>query len=221
MPQDWWQKPRGVTALLLDFDGTLADSLGVMEDVYREFLLAVGRTPCKAEFNSLNGPPLSEVVRRLKSAHGLPHADDELLAQYERLLDAIYQGVRPSTGAQDLLTHARTLGCRTAVVTSNSRKRVANWLDTQELFQYIDELVTSEDVTAGKPDPAPYLLALQRTSTKPADAIAVEDSFQGAEAALKAGVRTFLLRRTEIGSPCPDGVIVITGLSDVCAHLTR
>src|SRR5688572_8005467 len=60
-----------VPALLLDFDGTLADSLGVMRSVYDQFLLSHDKEPSDAEFESLNGPPLFEVVRRLKCTHGL------------------------------------------------------------------------------------------------------------------------------------------------------
>ena len=48
-------------ALMLDLDGTLADSLGAMRGVYDRFLDVFGVAGNDAEFARLNGPPLPVV----------------------------------------------------------------------------------------------------------------------------------------------------------------
>lgn len=180
-------------ALLLDFDGTLADSMGVARRVYDDFLLAHRRAPTDVEFEDLNGPPLTEVIRRLKMTHQIPNDEHFLLAHYEALLDEAYLTVQPNGGASELLERARRQGYRTGIVTSNSARRVRKWLENRELADQIDLVIASEDVQNGKPHPEPYLLALHRSGTAASDSVAVEDSMYGAQAALSAGLRTFLL----------------------------
>lgn len=190
-----------------------------MRRCYAHFLVALNRSPSDAEFESLNGPPLAEVVRRLKRAHGLEAAEDELLARYEDLLDRLYRDVEPNEGAAALLRRAHEGGYLTAVVTSNSRPRVLRWLEITGLAPHVDTMITSEDVRIGKPDPEPYLVALARTRTAASEAAAVEDSRQGAQAALAAGIRTFLLRPAGLGGAAPDGVISIGSLGEIATHL--
>jgi HAD superfamily hydrolase (TIGR01509 family) len=173
--------------LLLDLDGTLADSLGVMWTAYAAFLADHGHTPTQAEFDRLNGPPLAEVVAILCRDHAIPGDPAALLERYGAALDTAFAAVRPMPGARDLLVAARAAGWATAVVTSNARPRVASWLEA-ELPGLVDVLVTAQDCSRGKPFPDPYLKALELTGAAAAASLAVEDSPHGAQAALAAGV---------------------------------
>ncbi|MFZ4531523.1 MAG: HAD family hydrolase [Alsobacter sp.] len=173
--------------LLLDLDGTLADSLGVMWTAYAAFLADHGREPTQAEFDRLNGPPLAEVVAILCRDHAIPGNPAALLERYGAALDTAFAEVRPMPGARDLLVAARAAGWATAVVTSNARPRVAAWLDA-ELPGLVNVLVTAQDCSRGKPFPDPYLKALELTGAAATASIAVEDSPHGARAALAAGV---------------------------------
>lgn len=184
--------------LLLDLDGTLADSLGVMREVYERFLTDRGAVPTEAEFTALNGPPLREIIRRLKATHSLPGTENSLLPEYQDAIDSHYRNrVLPSAGSVELLSEAKRRGYVTAVVTSNARHRTLEWLTGVNLLQWVDHIVAGEDVKAGKPNPEPYLLALAKAKCSARYGMAVEDSSQGAQAAVAAGVRTFVL--------CPAG----------------
>ncbi len=52
-------------------------------------------------------------------------------------------------------------------------------------------------MTRGKPDPTPYLTALERLGVEAGDAVAFEDSPAGVKAAKAAGVFTFGLLTTQ------------------------
>jgi HAD superfamily hydrolase (TIGR01509 family) len=179
--------------MLLDLDGTLADSLSVMKLAYRQFLEQFQREPSDAEFESLNGPPLSEVVRRLKIAHAIKEDEGTLLSSYSGIVALAYAGVKPSPGAVYLLSRSREHHCTIGIVTSNTRKSTQTWLDTVNLSHMIDFIVSGEDVTRGKPDPEPYLIAVKQTSCNATEIVAIEDSPQGASSAVGAGLRTFVL----------------------------
>lgn len=206
-------RPR---ALLLDLDGTLADSLGVMKTVYRRFMQGEGRAPTDAEFDRLNGPPLAEGVRILKYIHGLAAPLAELLARYQTLIEEVYGTVPPSAGAHALLEVAKARGLTVGVVTSNGEARTRAWLAQAGLDGLVDVVVGSEAVARGKPAPGPYLVALKQLDRAPEAARAVEDSPLGAAAARAAGIPTFaLLHDPKKTSGWPAGVTFVTSLADV------
>ncbi|MEK7245708.1 MAG: HAD family phosphatase, partial [Pseudomonadota bacterium] len=203
-------------ALLLDLDGTLADSLGVMKVVYRRFMQEEGLTPTDAEFDRLNGPTLAEGVRILKHIHGMAAPEAELLARYQALVEEVYGSVPPSAGARALLEAAKVRGLTVGVVTSNGEARTRAWLARTGLDGLVDVVVGSESVARGKPAPDPYRLALKRAGVAAETALAVEDSPLGAKAARTAGIPTFaLLHDPDKTAGWPAGVTFVTNLADV------
>ena len=62
----------------------------------------------------------------------------------------------------------------------------------QRQIPRFDGVVTSNDVSAGKPAPDGYVLALKRSGADSAGSLAVEDSAAGLSAATTAGLRCLL-----------------------------
>lgn len=163
------------------------------------------------EFDLLNGPSLPEIVASLREGHHLGAPHNVLLATYQSLVAEAYSDVRPSPGAEELLRAARIARWSTAVVTSNTSQVAQAWLDRTGLAPLIDHVVGGEMVLHGKPSPDLYLAALAMGAS-PKYSVAVEDSRQGVEAALSAGLRTFLLDgnasgKSDAGVPGIAGVV--------------
>jgi HAD superfamily hydrolase (TIGR01509 family) len=211
-------------ALLLDFDGTLVDSIGALKQAYGQFMRHVGKTPTDAEFNHLNGPPLSVGVAYLRETHGLAPDVNELLAHYLHLVAQAYEHARPANGARELLHKAQSKGWSTAIVTSNLKAETQRWLVRWELDPTIDAIVGGDSVAHGKPAPDPYLSALSLLGCRSEFAIAVEDSATGIRSATGAGVKTYALdplrrlSRDVLDLPYVAGVI--DHLSDVAEHIS-
>ncbi len=183
----------GFTTLLIDFDGTLADTLGYLREVYRRFVREHEGRPSEAEFQSLNGPPIAEVVRRLCQTYRIAASVEDRIRYYNVLIDESFSASAIAEGAQELIAAARTRGMTSWIVTSNGRARVTRWLEAKGLADRCAVIVGAEDEVEGKPSPAPYLLALSKLGIGPDDAVAVEDSASGTLAALRAGLATIKL----------------------------
>ena len=182
-----------VRAFFADLDGTLADSVHVLRNVYGEFMRRMGQPQSDSEFEGLKGPPLVEVVSQLRATHRLSASQSELECLYHELVDAAYARVAAIPRALEVLSAASEAGWVVGVVTSNGTARTRAWLQRTQLLPHVDFVVSGDDVSRGKPDPEPYRLALERAGADPGSSIAVEDSLQGAVAARAAGLRTFLI----------------------------
>ena len=211
--------PINPAAILIDLDGTLADSLSVMREAYQLFLSDFQVCGTDNEFSSLNGPPLIEVVRRLKVAHGLPHDEATLVTKYFGIIDQLYTGVSPAHGARQLLSTAKSQGCRVFVVTSNSADRTSTWLARVELAQFVDSIISGEQVKYGKPDPEPYLMASRKVDCPVDRIIAIEDSIQGATSAIGAGLYTYLLTQVCKESIAHEGAVPALSLEQIAIDI--
>lgn len=183
-----------VAGLFMDLDGTLADSMPVMRQVYFRFLDGLGATGSQAEFDSLVGLTLRDTVDHLREMHGLIQPPLELLLSYYGLVDEVYQshaGLMP--GAVELLAAARERGVFTAVVTSAQAGLARGFLANHGLERLVAAVVGADMVRRGKPDPGPYRLALDLAGVPPGRGLAVEDSPLGARSAIGAGIPTWIV----------------------------
>ena len=76
-------------------------------------------------------------------------------------------------------------------------------------------LVTADDVTRGKPDPEPYLLAASQLGIAPNECVVVEDAPAGIQAALNAGMRVIAVATTHSAAALTTADVVARGIIDV------
>lgn len=81
------------------------------------------------------------------------------------------------------------------------------------------ELVAADDITRGKPDPEPFLLAARRLGVDPARCVVFEDASAGLAAGRAAGLRTVALTTTHTADEL-DADVVVRDLSAVSVQVT-
>jgi HAD superfamily hydrolase (TIGR01509 family) len=192
---------KQIKALLLDLDGTLADSLDAMKNIHDDFLSQFGKTAAKGEHEELNGPPLPTIIEILKERHQLEPGQEELLAIYRKSIKDAYAEIQPFTGVLELFEIARQQDIKIAVVTSNQKELTQDWLQEHRLFPYVSFVVSGEDTEEHKPHPAPYLRALELLDCPVENAVAVDDSTLGLQSAVAAGIHSLPFENPSDGSP--------------------
>jgi mannitol-1-/sugar-/sorbitol-6-phosphatase len=167
------------SAILFDLDGVLADSTRAVDREWREWAARKG-VDGDAVMAIAHGVRTVEVIKRVA-----PHLDaDAEASEIENHEAHDQQGVVVMPGAAELV---RSLPeGRWGVVTSGSRLLATNRLRYCGL-PVPEVLVTSDDVTHGKPHPEPYLKGAERLGVSPAECLVIEDAPAGIESARAAG----------------------------------
>ncbi|MFJ8992712.1 HAD family hydrolase [Streptomyces sp. NPDC102279] len=176
-------------ALLFDNDGTLVSSLDSVNRCWTRWAQEYGITAEDFARIELHGRPAAEIVADLLPAETAPEA----LARVEQLeLEDVAGGVVPLPGTLALL--AALPAERWAVVTSATRRLAEARL--AEVGILPKTLIAADDITRGKPDPEPYLLAARRLGVDPARCVVFEDAPAGLQSGRAAGMTTVALATT-------------------------
>jgi HAD superfamily hydrolase (TIGR01509 family) len=75
-----------------------------------------------------------------------------------------------------------------AIVTTSTRAHFDVIHNNRNILRFMDFVLTREDYVSSKPDPEPYLLALNRFGAGADECLVVEDSQRGLQAAIAAGI---------------------------------
>lgn len=181
--------PLQVEALLIDMDGTLIDSLTTLYEVYKTFLKKYEIKGSEQEFLQLNGPSLNEILHTLKQRYQLKEDLEMLVNQYQQELLSFYsEGLPIFPHARETVLRAKSFGLKVALVSSAPKKLMEVLVQSLNMENDFDILISSEQVKRGKPAPDLYQYALHYLGVLPERAIAIEDSVNGVRSAQEAGV---------------------------------
>ncbi len=203
---------RRLAALIFDVDGTLADT----EELHRQAFNAAFRTfGCDWSWSRDQYRDLLRVTggkERIASyvrGLALPASEQERLqdlipklhACKTRLYaDGLASGrVRGRPGVRRLMQEALRGGLRLAIASTTSPENIEPLLRAvfgSEAATWFSAIATGDVVSAKKPAPDIYYLALRMLAVTPACAVAFEDSAVGVRSAQAAGLYTVALPNT-------------------------
>jgi beta-phosphoglucomutase len=180
-----------LNALIFDMDGTLVHSDPVHLEAFAEVLKPEGVAIDEEIYRSTIIGRTNEAI----FASLLPHLPVEKHEAYADEKEATFRrmasNLKPLEGLLDLLDWAERRDVRIALVTNAPRLNADHMLDVLGLAERFPVQITIEQVERGKPDPLPYLTALERLGIKAEEAVAFEDSPSGMRAAKAAGLFSF------------------------------
>lgn len=191
-------------AFLFDLDGVLVDSRAVVERTWRRW----------AQRHQLDPERLLRVAHGRRTRETLqavvPHLClDSDVAWLDAAELADVDGLVAVEGALRLLSTLPPSAW--AVVTSGGRALARRRLESASL-PIPRVLVTSEDVTGGKPAPDGYLLAAKRLGCEAASCLVFEDAPPGVAAGRAAGARVVAITTTHSAHQVEEADAAIANL---------
>jgi beta-phosphoglucomutase len=207
-----------IRAVIFDFDGVIANSEPLHFRAYRDVLLDRGIVLTEAAYyeNYLGYDDIG-AFRAIAGDSGASFSDSDiadLVARKAVRLEALEKD------ASVLFPGAREAIMRTAsqwpvaIASGALKAEILRVLEHEGLRSYFPVIVSAEDTPASKPDPAPYLLAVQLLEASvpglaPSACLAIEDSRWGLVSARNAGLRTIGITHTYPASELADAADVV------------
>ena len=198
-------------ALLFDMDGVLFDSMPIHASSWSAVMTQFGLEMTPEEAYMHEGRTGADTINILTQRHwGRPATAEEIEQIYATKCQTFNENKEAPRmdGAANVLAAVKRNGLYTGVVTGSGQHSLIDRLERNFPGYFKrEQMVTSSDVTHGKPDPEPYLKGLAKARVNPWEAIVVENAPLGVQAATKAGIFTIAVNT----GPLPDHVLLDAG----------
>jgi len=208
----------GKALLIFDVDGTIADTSPVHAAAFNEALAPLNLS---IDYDVVAGMTTESAFQLILEEEGyiFTIADIERLSACKRSTARrlLSQSVDFMPGAGEFLHFARQR-YRMAVCSSGSRDTVNATLQHLKISDMFDIVVTREDVTRPKPDPAGITLILRALGVDAQQAILFEDTAIGVGAGLNAGVDVVQISQATEEPPV-SGVLLRSAWPQLLASL--
>ena len=179
--------------ILLDFDGTLADTRQANARAYIEALGEVGITLSEEEYLERYFG-----VRCMEFLRSVGIASDEDIARLRRRKIELYPrhfgSVVLNTPLWEWCRMMRRMGSKVWIVSTGHIDNIRNVMRYLKLEEGIDGIISGDDVQHPKPSPECFLRAMEIEGATPAETIIFEDSQVGLEAARRSGAQYVAVR---------------------------
>jgi beta-phosphoglucomutase family hydrolase len=188
-----------LSAVIFDWDGVIIDSHDQHEKSWVLLAAELGRSITTEQFNSTFGQRNETIIPKLGWAKPGDTARIEKLARHKEELYrklVVQDGIQPLAGVIQTLCALRDHGIPCAVGTSTPRENVDCVLELTGLSEFFSAIISSEDVTNGKPDPEVFLKAALALATPPEECLVFEDAPVGVAAAKQANMKAVALTTT-------------------------
>ncbi|MFO0956814.1 MAG: HAD-IA family hydrolase [Isosphaeraceae bacterium] len=175
-------------ALLLDLDGTIADTLPLIFDAFRHAIAPwVDAMPDDDAIEATFGPPERGCIAMLAPSADLDESERRFFEYYEK---GHRDAVRLFDGIAGLIDRVKGRGWKVAVVTGKSRRAAEFSLKELDLWHHLDLLVSNDELSKGKPDPEGIRLASSKMGIPTSRLLMVGDMPADVEAGRAAGAAT-------------------------------
>src|SRR5699024_1484131 len=175
-----------INTLLFDMDGTLIDTNALIHESFVHTFNHYGLSFTDEEILSFNGPPLYETFMNIH-----PELAGEMVDTYRAHNLANHDKyVKVFPTVVETLERLKEKNIKMAVVSAKMRQGVELGLETTNLRQYFDSIVSVDDVTEPKPHPEPVIKAMKQLGGKKETSLMVGDNSHDIESGNSAGIKT-------------------------------
>jgi phosphoglycolate phosphatase len=191
-----------VSAIALDLDGTLLDTIHDLATAVNALLAELGLQPLpKDEVRTMVGKGMANLVQRaLASARGVPpgSVDDETVAAALPRYQAHYAAILGREtltypGIVEGLERLTAMGFPLAVVTNKAARFVMPHLEHAGIARHFALVVGGDSLPTRKPEPGPLLHVAAEFGIHPKRLLMVGDSINDVAAARAAGCPVLVL----------------------------
>lgn len=177
-----------IEAVIFDFDGTLADSMGVWEQIDIEFFGKYNLPLTRENTEVITTLGFEGGSKFVREVLGLNRTEQEIVDEWNDMAVPHYaHDVSFKPGAREFLEWLGGRGIPMGICTSNQRRLVNATLENNDAMHFFSHMTCTNEVGLPKRDPEAFLHASRAMGVDPATTLVLEDTAPCAAAAREAG----------------------------------
>ena len=177
-----------IKGLIFDLDGTISDTMPIHYIAWKNAAARYGIDFTTELFEQLAGIPLYQTVEKLNELFNKNIDPKEMGDSKEQEYEDNMHKAQPIEPVMNVIRQYYGK-LPMAVGTGGSRDLALKAMKMSGVDQYIDKLVSADDVENHKPHPDTFLKCAELIGVKPDDCLVFEDGILGIQAAQAAGMQ--------------------------------
>lgn len=180
-----------IKAVIFDMDGLMIDSERVSYECYKKYMNNLGMDMTVEFYKTLLGQTVAICKEKFLKEYGEEFPYEESVNAMHKMLEEkfVTEGVPIKKGLIELLKYLKENNFKTMVATSSARNRVDIILNQAGVMKYFDDTICGDEVKNGKPNPEVFLKACDKLGVNPDEALVLEDSEAGIQAAFDGKIQ--------------------------------
>jgi beta-phosphoglucomutase-like phosphatase (HAD superfamily) len=175
-----------IKLILLDFDGTLADTRQANGEAYMVALAEVGINMTMQDYTSRYfGMRCMEFMNEVGISD--PSVMKSIRQRKVEIYPSYFHSVRLNTPLWEWCMMMQKMGAKVWIVSTGHIDNITNVMRYLNIESQVDGIITGDDVSNAKPHPECFLKAMEIAGVTPRETIIFEDSPMGLEAAERSG----------------------------------
>ena len=176
-----------IKLIIFDLDGVLVEAKNIHYDALNEALGNEYAISWNEHLSTYDGLKTTQKLQMLSEKKGLPIDDHKTIWEdKQKLTLKKLSELTPNEILIDLMRALSESGYKLAVCSNSIRKTVLTVLSKLGIMEYMDLVISNEDVKNSKPHPEMYWKAISMMSCLPEQTLIVEDSPYGLLAASRS-----------------------------------
>ena len=189
-----------IKAVIFDMDGVLIEAKDWHYEALNQALSLFGmEISLYDHLVTYDGLPTMKKLEMLSLERGLPVELHEFINKMKQqyTMEIVYTKCKPRFYHEYALSKLKQDGYKMAVCSNSVRNTVEVMLKKASLIDYMEFLISTQDVTYPKPNSQMYDVAISKLGFNPKECLIVEDNENGIRAAIASGANILKVRNVE------------------------
>ena len=180
-----------INTVIFDMDGVIVDTEPVHRYAYFKHFDELNVLVTDEMFATYTGNSTRNVFQKLKTTFEIDHEVEDLIQRKRAIFNDAFdtkEDLFLIEGVENLIKNLHSNGFELIVASSASKVTIERVFKRFHLHQYFSHIVSGEDFPKSKPHPAIFQHAASLSTFPKNECIVIEDSWNGIEAAVGAGI---------------------------------
>ena len=187
-----------VELIIFDLDGVLVDAKTIHYDALNKALGKKYAIDWNEHLSKYDGLKTNQKLKLLTKEKGLdPSMYDAVWKEKQKYTIEALREIKPNQTLQSILSALSEDGYKIAVCSNSIRKTILTVLSKLGVIDFVDLILSNEDVKNSKPHPEMYWKAMSMMDVLPEQTLIIEDSPYGLKAAYSSNAHVMRVKNPQ------------------------